>query len=675
MARGKGGITGRGLLSYARPRTADESLTDPTFNGDMPRGRGGITRRVGLSYAPHAQRMRFLMIRLLMVICREEGEGTQEMEVSHMFLKEQGMRLLVIQLPMQAENKKQLSVVNGFHGLDYSGVAFLISRLITENEFLASGVAFVSPNQSAFIEGRQILDGCLIANEIIRMTYLEKLKLLLFNFEKAFDSVNWNFLLDVMRQMGFGSKWRKWIASCLSSASISVLINGSPSNEFKMERGLRQGDPLSPSYFSWWSKVSRFNAKNLTHILKCFELGSGLKVNFSKSKLFGIGIPSNEVEAMASSLGCAHDVLPCLYLGLPVGKRMGLCDGGNEVINRCRNRLSSWKAKSLSVGGRLTLIKSILEDSHGICWVKWKSILLDHKFGGLGVGCLHSKNLGLLGKRKWRFLTEENALWRIVIKDFYGVDGGFGSSVNSNATGGIWQDIIKDVKLIENIDISFKYSFTRKISSGADTMFWKDSWCGDGTRLMDKFPRLYALESNKDCMVRDRWCSVNGVRGGRWSWHFAPRRRANDDLSSLVSLIGNLSLSEEGLDKWIWSKDPSGQFKVSSLSKSIQILSLSNHALGDHFWWNSWIPWKVNVCIWRASIDRLATRPNLLSCGVDISSTACPFCDCNVKDIEHCLIKCPKVLPGLEKGLVLVESRVSYFLPFLFHHRHCSEKN
>nr|GEU93402.1 retrovirus-related Pol polyprotein from transposon TNT 1-94 [Tanacetum cinerariifolium] len=63
---------------------------------------------------------------------------------------------------------------------------------------------------------------------------------------------------------------------------------------------------------------SRFNDKNLTHIIKCFELGSGLRMNFLKSMLSGIGIPSNEVEAMVSSLGCAHDVLPFIYLGLPV---------------------------------------------------------------------------------------------------------------------------------------------------------------------------------------------------------------------------------------------------------------------------------------------------------------------------------------------------------------------
>lgn len=69
------------------------------------------------------------------------------------------------------------------------------------------------------------------------------------DFEKAFDSVSWDFLYDIMTQMWFRSKWRTWMASCLSFTSISVLINGSPSKEFRMERGLRQGDPLSPFLF------------------------------------------------------------------------------------------------------------------------------------------------------------------------------------------------------------------------------------------------------------------------------------------------------------------------------------------------------------------------------------------------------------------------------------------
>ncbi|MCH92362.1 LINE-1 reverse transcriptase like, partial [Trifolium medium] len=69
------------------------------------------------------------------------------------------------------------------------------------------------------------------------------------DFEKAYDSIDWDFLEFVMRKMNFPLKWRLWIRECISSAMISVLINGSPSKEFNMERGLRQADPLSPFLF------------------------------------------------------------------------------------------------------------------------------------------------------------------------------------------------------------------------------------------------------------------------------------------------------------------------------------------------------------------------------------------------------------------------------------------
>lgn len=110
-------------------------------------------------------------------------------------------------------------------------------------------------------------------------------------------------------------------------------------------------------FFGEWS---RFNAKNLILVLKCFERASGLKINLCKSRLFGIVIPAADVEVVASSLGCLHDDIPFIYLGLPVGKKMRLSDGWNDVVNRFRDRLSAWKAKTLSIGGRLTLVKSIL---------------------------------------------------------------------------------------------------------------------------------------------------------------------------------------------------------------------------------------------------------------------------------------------------------------------------
>ncbi|GJU73579.1 putative RNA-directed DNA polymerase, eukaryota, reverse transcriptase zinc-binding domain protein, partial [Tanacetum coccineum] len=126
------------------------------------------------------------------------------------------------------------------------------------------------------------------------MACLEDLKLLLLkvDFEKAFDSVYWNFLLNIMRQMGFGDKWRKRIASRLSSASISVLINGSLSKEFKMKCNLRQGDPLSPFLFLLVSEDVQVTI-----------MSSGLKANLDKSRFFGVGIPSSNIEAVDTSLG------------------------------------------------------------------------------------------------------------------------------------------------------------------------------------------------------------------------------------------------------------------------------------------------------------------------------------------------------------------------------------
>ncbi|RVW65596.1 putative ribonuclease H protein [Vitis vinifera] len=263
----------------------------------------------------------------------------------------------------------------------------------------------VSTTQNAFVEGRQILDAALIANEVIDslMKRKESGVLCKLDLEKAYDRINWDFLLSVMKKMGFGEKWAGWIRWCLSTASFSVLINGSPTGFFRNTRGLRQGDPLSPylfvlgmealtslinravrgGYLSGCSIRGREGAEiRVSHLLFAddtlvfcensqeqlaflswlllwFEAISGLRINLNKSEILPVGRVEN-AELLAAELGCKVGSLPSTYLGLPLGashKSVMVWDGMEE---RMRKRLALWKRQFISKGGRITLIRSTL---------------------------------------------------------------------------------------------------------------------------------------------------------------------------------------------------------------------------------------------------------------------------------------------------------------------------
>jgi len=138
--------------------------------------------------------------------------------------------------------------LNDFRPISLVGSLYKVLAKVLANRLRIVIGSVVSESQSAFVKGKQILDGILIANEAVDEARRLNKELLLFkvDFEKAYDCVDLNYLDSVMANMNFPTIWRKWIYECVGTAKASVLVNGCPTDEFPLECGLRQGDPLSP---------------------------------------------------------------------------------------------------------------------------------------------------------------------------------------------------------------------------------------------------------------------------------------------------------------------------------------------------------------------------------------------------------------------------------------------
>jgi hypothetical protein len=259
----------------------------------------------------------------------------------------------------------------------------------------------VSQCQSAFISGRSIQDNFLYVQNLAKHYHQSKTPSLLLKLDiaKAFDTVSWTYMLDMLEARGFPLRWRNWIAMLFRSASSRVLINGMPGRIIEHYRGLRQGDSLSPFLFdlamepmhcllslateagvltklrgqkctfraslyaddvALFLTPSEHDIAGISAVLAGFGRATGLITNLSKSSITPICCSPTQVDSLANAIGIQVKPFPCVYLGMPLSVKKLTKADWQALLDKVDRHLATWKARMMSLAGRLEMLNSVL---------------------------------------------------------------------------------------------------------------------------------------------------------------------------------------------------------------------------------------------------------------------------------------------------------------------------
>jgi mannosylglycoprotein endo-beta-mannosidase len=572
--------------------------------------------------------------------------------------------------PLEIRDYRPISLVHGFSKIFTKLLASRLAPLLPR---------LISHAQTAFIAGRSIHENFKLVRNTARFLHRKRqaAALLKIDISKAFDTLSWEFLLDVLHCRGFGRLWCFWISSLLSSASSSLCINGERGEAFRLARGVRQGDPLSPALFILamdalqaliqWAvdrdllaglklhpQVPRaslyaddaviFFRPNISDgevvlaILLLFGDASGLHINLSKSTITCIRCSDDEVTTISQLFQCQLAHFPIKYLGLPLTTgRLRRADIW-PLIDRFSDKLPGWVPKLLNPGGRLVLTRSVLmalplhflavldlpvwalkiiyRRCRGFVWRGQEDTNGGHCLLPWSRVCMPLKNggLGVLNLRYFSCAMRSRWPW-----------------LRWSPTPRPWSLI----PLPDDTDATALVnaaSFVR-LGNGNRAMFWTDKWRSDKRSVCEAFPQLASFVKNSgitvaQALLNNRW--VRDIKGGI-------SMAAMGQYLLLWEELLQLRLDAGTEDVLVWCHSTDGTFSTNS---AYQLFFAANTIFPcANAIWKSKAPARCKFFMWLAVHQRCLTADNLQSRGWPNSGN-CQLCNVEPETCVHLFVHC-----------------------------------
>ena len=253
----------------------------------------------------------------------------------------------------------------------------------------------ININQTGYVEGRKLCYSVRLVQDIMEYTKIKNNSgiLLQIDFEKAFDSIEWNFLIKALKRFNFGDSFIKWVNVIYKNISSCIINNGKCTPYFKVTRSVRQGDPLSGYLFiialellaqkirespyiqgifigNLEYKLTQYvddltifvkdlnSAKEIFSILELYHKAAGLKVNKDKTEGLWLGRTRHSNDKPLN-IRWPTDPLKLLGIFLSYDKKKADKANFDDKIEKLKRQLHWWKARDLSIIGRILIVKSI----------------------------------------------------------------------------------------------------------------------------------------------------------------------------------------------------------------------------------------------------------------------------------------------------------------------------